>query len=99
MMAWDADIDEDDHMGMTLVAEDGSYSIEYEDEKWDWCARGSTLTDDNGEYRIHYAANQWYQAQFRNIMTGIGFWWRPDLFIKVLKKSGSGVLYRCARAS
>ncbi len=36
VVAWDADIDEDDHMGLTEVEEDGSYSIEYEDKKWDW---------------------------------------------------------------
>lgn len=36
VIAWDADIDEDDHMGSAAVAEDGSYIIEYKDEKWDW---------------------------------------------------------------
>ena len=36
VVAWDADVDDDDHMGMTPVAEDGSYSIEYSGEDWDW---------------------------------------------------------------
>jgi hypothetical protein len=36
VVAWDADIDADDHMGIAPVAEDGSYSIEYKDDKWDW---------------------------------------------------------------
>jgi len=36
VLAWDADIDEDDHMGVTQVEPDGSYSIEYTDTKWDW---------------------------------------------------------------
>ncbi len=36
VIAWDADIDDDDHMGTVLVSDDGSYSIEYLDEKWDW---------------------------------------------------------------
>ncbi|MFB0558161.1 MAG: hypothetical protein ACETVY_03480 [Candidatus Bathyarchaeia archaeon] len=36
VVAWDADVDDDDHMGMALVAEDGTYSIEYSGENWDW---------------------------------------------------------------
>ncbi len=36
VVAWDADVDDDDHMGMAPVAEDGTYSIEYLGENWDW---------------------------------------------------------------
>ena len=36
VIAWDADIDEDDHMGIAQVEPDGSYSLEYKDAKWDW---------------------------------------------------------------
>ena len=33
---WDADIDNDDHMGTTQVNQDGTYTIEITDKKWDW---------------------------------------------------------------
>jgi hypothetical protein len=33
---WDADIDNDDHIGTTGVNKDGSYCIEFTDDKWDW---------------------------------------------------------------
>ena len=36
VLVWDADVDEDDHMGTTHVNKDGSYSIEFTDDKWDW---------------------------------------------------------------
>lgn len=36
VMAWDADVDDDDHMGTAMVAEDGSYDIEYKGDSWDW---------------------------------------------------------------
>jgi hypothetical protein len=36
VVAWDADMDDDDHMGTALVADDGSYMIEYADIEWDW---------------------------------------------------------------
>jgi hypothetical protein len=36
VIAWDADVDDDDHMGITQVEPDGSYSLEYKDVKWDW---------------------------------------------------------------
>jgi hypothetical protein len=201
VVAWDADIDEDDHMGTAPVGEDGSYSIEYKDEKWDWSPKavsgqwrpdicvvveyfdslgafwrplnrskvysnqdiredkeidisvtmpntyarmiygkvtdmngkplkglpvtawdedptalrsselsrvspdfaggtqgaefmGSAITDENGEYTIHYDKNWWDQVGNLNLRAGAGAWWRPDVFIKVLEESGSGVLYR-----
>jgi len=36
VIAWDADVDDDDRMGTAKVAEDGSFSIDYEDVSWDW---------------------------------------------------------------
>ena len=33
---WDADIDQDDHMGTAQVNPDGTYSVEFTEEKWDW---------------------------------------------------------------
>ena len=39
VVAWDADMDDDDHMGTALVADDGSYMIEYADMEWDWSPR------------------------------------------------------------
>lgn len=40
VIAWDADMDDDDHMGTATVAKDGSYSIEYTGENWDWSPGG-----------------------------------------------------------
>lgn len=204
VVAWDADVDEDDHMGITHISEDGSYSIQYEDEKWDWAPSivsaswrpdiyivvewfdsvtalwrpiskskvysnqdvredreinlsvripstsantvygkvtnklgeplegftvmawdedpsalralstgiedsgepsatgkresanflGSAVTDSNGEYRIQFAGSWWEQVRVRGLGARIGTWWRPDIFIRVLKKAGAGVLYR-----
>jgi len=36
VIAWDADVDDDDRMGTAEVADDGSYSIDYEEVNWDW---------------------------------------------------------------
>ena len=36
VIIWDADLDEDDHIGTAQVNQDGSYSIEFTEEKWDW---------------------------------------------------------------
>ena len=36
VIVWDADIDEDDRMGTSHVEKDGTYSIEFTDDKWDW---------------------------------------------------------------
>lgn len=202
VMAWDADIDEDDHMGVAAVAEDGSFMIEYADEKWDWSpvpsstswrpdiyivvewldpfsglwkpiakskvysdqdvrddreinlsitipntnartvygrvvdtqglpltgftvtawdedpatdrdagtgARrtvsitgagvtaefmGSAVTDQKGEYRIRYVGNWWDEGGDYGVRAGSGAWWRPDVYIKVHKEDGPGVLYR-----
>ena len=38
---WDADVDEDDHIGTVVVNPDGTYVIEFADEKWDWSPLGS----------------------------------------------------------
>lgn len=204
VVAWDADVDEDDHMGIAIVSEDGSYSIEYDDDKWDWSPSivstswrpdvyivvewfdsttalwrpvskskvysnqdvredreinlsvkipstlantvygkvtdkhgkamegftvtawdedpyairapsmgvessdispaaggresanflGSAVTDGNGWYSIPFAGSWWEQVRVRGTGARIGTWWRPDIFIKMLKKAGSGVLYR-----
>lgn len=202
VVAWDADVDEDDHMGTALVADDGSYSIEYAGGDWDWaplhpittwrpdiyvvvewldpssamwrcvgksrvysnqriredreidlavtlphtnaCTAygwvinkqgkplqgytvtawdedpgavrraetapdgpppipgelgkagflGSAVTDGDGGYRIQYAVNPWEAAPRWIVRGGLGAWWRPDIFIRVHKRLGSGVLYR-----
>ncbi len=202
VMAWDADFDDDDHMGTAPVAEDGSYSIEYTGDAWDWSPPqpatswrpdiyivaewldpltnawkpvgkskvysnqetrddreinlnvsilvvnactirgsvtdldgnplegytvtawdedpfavsralrevaeappaagerepfeflGSAVTNENGEYRIQYAP-ELYETLPRWSMRGEPVpWWRPDIFIKVHKKEGPGVVYR-----
>jgi hypothetical protein len=36
VLAWDSDIDDDDHMGTSQVNPDGTYTIEISDKKWDW---------------------------------------------------------------
>ena len=36
VIVWDADIDDDDHIGTAQVNHDGTYSIEFADKKWDW---------------------------------------------------------------
>lgn len=36
VIVWDADLDDDDHIGTAEVKKDGQYSIEFIDEKWDW---------------------------------------------------------------
>ena len=41
VIVWDADVDEDDHMGTAQVNQDGTYLIEFTDEKWDWSPVGS----------------------------------------------------------
>jgi hypothetical protein len=65
VVAWDADIDEDDHMGLTEVEEDGSYSIEYKDKKWDWSPIESVT---NWRPDI-YLVVEWLDP--------IGVFWRP----------------------
>ena len=41
VIVWDADVDEDDHIGTVEVNQDGTYVIEFTDEKWDWSPVGS----------------------------------------------------------
>jgi len=41
VIVWDADIDDDDHMGTARVNHDGTYFIEFAKEKWDWSPVGS----------------------------------------------------------
>ncbi|UCH57538.1 MAG: hypothetical protein JSV18_01050 [Candidatus Bathyarchaeota archaeon] len=200
VLAWDADIDDDDHVGTTNVDGDGSYSIEYKDKNWDWSplrhvttwrpdiyvvvqwfnprsgvwepvARskvysdqdvradreinlsvtlpetnyctvygwvtdnkdqplpeytvtawdeaqkpsgiegtskelptpkgeqyaeflGSTITNENGHYRIRYTDNIVDLTPRRLLSEGIMAWRRPDIFIKVHPKTGTGILYR-----
>jgi hypothetical protein len=65
VVAWDADIDEDDHMGLTEVSEDGSYSIEYKDDKWDW---SPTTSVTNWRPDI-YIVVEWFDP--------LGAFWRP----------------------
>jgi len=36
VVAWDADRDEDERMGIAPVADDGSYEIQYSGKQWDW---------------------------------------------------------------
>ncbi len=67
VVAWDADIDEDDHMGLTEVKENGSYSIEYKDDKWDWSPTKSVT---NWRPDI-YIAVEWLDP--------LGAFWRPIL--------------------
>lgn len=200
VIAWDADIDEDDHMGITKVDPDGSYSLEYKDTKWDWSptkavaqwrpdiyvvvewfderiniwqqlARskvysdqdvredreidlavalphtntstiygwvkngegrplegltvtawdekpmrlsvqappeiqeesgdlepadflGSAVTNEEGHYRIRYASSRFALTLDRLMREGIEAYRRPDIYIKVHRGEGSGVLYR-----
>ena len=203
VVAWDADRDEDERMGIVPVAEDGSYEIEYSGKDWDWsplhvvgawrpdiyivvewldpvifawrCVGrskvysdqdvrvdreidlavtlpftnfctvyglvknrlgkplggytvtawdeappatrtagrtggegptpaasgmqeamrflGSAVTDGKGEYRIQYSGNPWDTPTRANVFEG-GVWWYPDIFIRVHRKTGSGVNYR-----
>jgi hypothetical protein len=65
VVAWDADIDEDDHMGLTEVEEDGSYSIEYKDDNWDWSPTKS-VTIWRPDIRI---VVEWFDP--------LGAFWRP----------------------
>ena len=65
VVAWDADIDEDDHMGLTEVSEDGSFSIEYKDDKWDWSPTKSVT---NWRPDI-YVVVEWLDP--------LGAFWRP----------------------
>ena len=67
VVAWDADIDEDDHMGLTEVSEDGSFSIEYKDDKWDW---SPTKAVTNWRPDI-YVVVEWFDI--------VGAFWRPVL--------------------
>ena len=65
VVAWDADIDEDDHMGLTEVAEDGTYSIQYKDDKWDW-----SPTESVANWRPDiYVVVEWFDP--------LGAFWRP----------------------
>jgi hypothetical protein len=41
VMVWDADFDDDDHIGSAMVDQYGNYQIEFTDEKWDWSPIGS----------------------------------------------------------
>lgn len=200
VIAWDADIDEDDHMGIAQVESDGSYSLEYKDAKWDWSPTkavsqwrpdiyvvvawldertdawqqlakskvysdqdvredreidlavdlpftntstiygwvkdgegeplkgltvtawderpwriaeaappaaqeesgdqeptdflGSAVTNIEGHYRIRYASSRFALTLDRLMREGIEAYRRPDIFIKILRGEGSGVLYR-----
>jgi len=201
VLAWDADVDDDDHMGTAQVSEDGFYSIEYRGGDWDWSPfkpaatwrpdiyvvvewldpislmwkqvgrskvysnqemredreinlsvdlphtnvstaygyvtdvdgkplqgytvtawdedpsairrieageespalaggverekfLGSAVTAENGEFRIKYAPNPWETTPRWVMREDQGAWWRPDIFIKVHNKDGSGVLHR-----
>ena len=200
VIAWDADVDDDDRMGITQVESDGSYSLEYKDVKWDWSPTkrvsqwrpdiyvvvewldertdawqqlakskvysdqdvredrevdlavdlphtntstiygwvkdgegkslegltvtawderrgrmvestppvayeetgdqeladflGSAVTNVEGHYRIRYAASRFELTLDRLMREGIEAYRRPDIFIKVLRGEGSGVLYR-----
>jgi hypothetical protein len=200
VLAWDADIDEDDHMGVANVEADGSYSLEYADANWDWLPAkavsrwrpdiyvvvewfddrneawqqvakskvysdqdvrddreinlsvalphtntstiygwvnnkegrslegftvtawdekpgvagapaspdlqadpgerepadylGSAVTDDNGHYRIRFAASRFALTLDRLMREGIDAYRRPDIFIKVHRRDGPGILYR-----
>ena len=201
VVAWDADDDDDEHMGIAPLSPDGSYSIEYSGKVWDWktvpitgwrpdiyvvvewlnpetaawqcvgrskvysdhdvrddkeinlavtlpwtdertiygCVTdshgkplkgytvtawdedptavrtigaggegppsavttterarfmGSSTTDENGRYTIRYSANPWENGSPWTIREGLGMWWRPDIYIKVHRKTGSGVAYR-----
>lgn len=67
VVAWDADIDEDDHMGLTEVSEDGSFSIEYKDDKWDWSPI-DVVTNWRPDI---YVVVEWFDI--------IGAFWRPVL--------------------
>jgi hypothetical protein len=65
VVAWDADIDEDDHMGVVPVDEDNTFSIEYKDQKWDW---SPTTSISNWRPDI-YLVVEWFDP--------IGQFWRP----------------------
>jgi hypothetical protein len=200
VIAWDADIEDDDHMGTAKIEPDGSYSLGYKDVKWDWSPTkrvskwrpdiyvvvewldertdtwqqlakskvysdqdvrddreinlsvtlphtntstiygwvkdregkplkgltvtawdekptrmgiqtppeiqesleaqeqedliGSAVTNEEGHYRIRYASNRFALTLDRLMREGIEAYRRPDIFIKILRGEGPGVLYR-----
>ena len=55
---------------------------------------GSAVTNVEGHYRIRYAASRFELTLDRLMREGIEAYRRPDIFIKVLRGEGSGVLYR-----
>jgi len=65
VVAWDADIDADDHMGLAEVAEDGSYAIQYKDDNWDWSPTKAVT-----KWRPDvYISVEWFDP--------LGAFWRP----------------------